>query len=100
MRLRRSRMTLDELRSGVAGRVDQILVERQIGKAQKRHAALALAEELTRPAQGEIAPCDFEPIAALEHHLHALAAGGRKLVAEEQDAHAVARAAAYAPAQL
>src|SRR5258706_619156 len=78
---------------------DQILVLENVGVAQYQLAALALAEELPRAADLQVPFGDLEAIAALEDHFQPRA---RRLgqLAIEQDADAVAPAAADAPAKL
>src|SRR2546423_15451181 len=100
MRARRLGIASDQLGGRLACSAHEILVALDVGKAQQRHAALALAEILAGAAQQKVAMRDLEAIRALVDHLQAFAGAARERSAEEQDARAVARAAADAAAQL
>src|SRR3970040_1365519 len=85
---------------GLARRKDQVGVALEVGEAQQRHAALALAEVLAGTAQGEVALRDLEAVAAFVDHLEAAARGGPERRRVERDAYAVARATPDPAAQL
>src|SRR6185503_2753966 len=85
---------------GLAGLACKYLVLLQVGVAQHRQAALALAEEFAGSAQFEVVARDFETVALFEDHLEPRARGLRERRRIEQDADAVARAAPDAAAQL
>src|SRR5689334_12590526 len=88
----------------LTGRLDrlprELSVAFEIGEAQQRLAALALAEVFARPAQLQIALRDLEAVRALEDDLEPCTRRIGKRVAEKQDADARARTAADAAAQL
>src|SRR5882672_10208171 len=88
----------------LAGRFDrlpnEVPIALEIGEAQQRLAALALAQVFARAAQLEIALRDLEAIRALEDHLQPGSRAVGQWLAIEQDADALARAAADPPAQL
>src|SRR2546425_11119500 len=100
MRARRLGIGSDQLGGRLARGAHEVPVALDVGKAQQRHAALALAEILAGAAQQQVAARDFEAIRILKNHLQAFAGVARERSAEEQDARAVARAAADAAAQL
>src|SRR3954466_15248142 len=93
---RRGRVGLDQLRGSTACRLDQRAVAAEVGEAEQRVAALPLADVFARAAQLEVVTRDLESIAVLVDHLEPRARGMRKACAEEQDADALARAAADA----
>ena len=68
------RVCLDQLRRGALRGFDKHGVALQIGEAQQRQTALALAEVFPGPAQLEVATCDLEPVGALVETLVARAA--------------------------
>src|SRR5688500_12713430 len=64
----------------------EVAVEVEVGEAQQRVAALALAEQVALAAQPQVELRDLEAVGVLEDRLQALAGAAGKLVAEEQDA--------------
>src|SRR2546429_8140814 len=100
MRARRLGIAADQLAGRLACGAHEILVALNVGKAQQRHAALALAEILAGAAQPQVAARDLEAVRALVDRLQAFASALRERAGVEQDACAVARAAADAAAQL
>src|SRR5437879_13888069 len=100
MRARRLGIGSDQLGGRLACGAHEVPVALDVGKAQQRQAALALAEILAGAAQQQVAARDLEAVRALVNHLQAFAGAGGQRAAEEQDARAVARAAADAAAQL
>src|SRR5688572_15449134 len=99
MRARRCAVARDQLGGHPRRRLDQVAVALQIGKAQQRRAALALAQEFARAAQQKVLARDLETVARFADQLDAFAGISRQL-AVEQDADALARAAPDPPAQL
>src|SRR5437868_3275501 len=93
-------LLLDQLFCRRACQRQKFFVAHEIGEAQRRIAALALAEVLSRAAQLEIELGDAETVGILVNHLEAIARRRRKRAAVEQNADALARAAADAPTQL
>src|SRR5438445_11634722 len=100
MRARRLGSGSDQRGGRLACGAHEVPVVLDVRKAQQRHTALALAEILAGAAQQQVAARDFEAIRILKNHLQAFAGVARERSAEEQDARAVARAAADAAAQL
>src|SRR5438045_8867384 len=99
MRTRSLGVRFGQLARSLSCLLDQMLVLENIGIAQHPLPALALAEEFARAADLQVALGDLESVVALEDHLQPRA---RRIgqFAVEQDADAVAPAAADAPAQL
>src|SRR5688572_26256587 len=85
-----ARVALEERLRRLPRGVDELRVPPEIGKAQQRLAALALAQDLARAAKLEIELGDFEAVVVLEDDLQALARGLGKPLPEEQDAVACA----------
>src|SRR6185369_679000 len=96
---RRRRVGLDQLGGRAARRLDERAVAAEIGEAEQRVAALALAEVFAGAPQLEVVPRDLEPVAVLADHLQARARRIRQALPEEECADAVARAASHAPAR-
>src|SRR5258707_3822662 len=67
----------------------QILVESQVGEAQKRIAALSFAQELPGAAHLEVALGDHESVRVLVNHLQAFARHASESLFKNQDAYAV-----------
>src|SRR5258706_9610058 len=98
------RVARDQLGRGLLRRRDELRVALEVGEAEQRIAALALAQDFAGPAQLEVAVRDLESVARFVDHLEARARRLGERAAVEQDAGAVARissgGAADAPAQL
>jgi len=84
----------------LARRNQQRLVLVQVREAQQRRAALRLAQDLARTAQGQVLARDLEAVRVLVHHLEARARGLGQRAGVEQDADTVQAAATDAAAQL
>src|SRR5690606_34405134 len=97
---RRFRVAVHQLGRRASRRLDEVAVALELGKAQHRHAALALAQELARAAQLEVAARHLEAVGVLVDDLQPLARRGGEVVREKQDADALAGPAADAAAQL
>src|SRR4051812_2714866 len=91
---RRAGIVADQGFGGLARRFDERAVLVRVGEAQQRHAALAFAQVLARPAQLEVELGDAKAVAVLVDDPQALARRLRELVAEQENAIARARAAA------
>src|SRR5437762_14174041 len=89
MRARRLGIGSDQLGGRLACGAHEVPVALDVGKAQQRQAALALAEILAGAAQQQVAARDLEAVRALVNHLQAFAGAGGERAAEEQDARAV-----------
>src|SRR5574341_1600218 len=81
VRARRCRILVDQLCRRPPGRFDQVEVALEIREAQKRLAALALAEEFAGAAQLEIEPGDLEAVGIFVNRLEAGARSVRKRAA-------------------
>src|SRR5437762_13345602 len=71
MGARRGRVLLDQLSAGVLGSRDEVGVAFEIGEAQQRRAALALAQVLPRAAQLQVQMRDFEAVGSFINDLQA-----------------------------
>src|SRR5512134_3416037 len=100
MLARRSRIPREQLGRRRACLLDQRSIALEVRESQQRCARLPGAEELARTAHHKVAPRDLESVAGLVDHLQPLARGLRKRLLVQQDAEALLRAAADAPAQL
>src|SRR3954463_7269626 len=63
------RMLVQHPRRERAGGLQQVRVQREIGEAQQWRAGLPRAQELTRPADLQVAASDLEPVPGLGHRL-------------------------------
>ena len=84
----------------VAGQLDQIAIEFEIGVAQQRHAALAAADELAGAAQVQVLPRDLEAVRVLEDDLQSRPRRFGERPGIKQCADRLVRAATDAAAQL
>src|SRR5947207_10302690 len=100
MRARRSGVALEHLACGFDRLRDELAVALEIREAQKRRAALPLAEVFARPAQLEVALRDVETTGAFEDDLQSCSRSVGKRLSVQQDAYALARATADPSAQL
>src|SRR3954470_738740 len=83
-------IVLQQLRRRRAGRLDQIDVALEVGEAQQRRAALALAEEFAGAALLQIVARDLEAVGVLVDDLQAGSRRLRSALVEKKNAHAVA----------
>src|SRR3954447_4463327 len=100
VRARCGGMAPEHLLRRLDGPRDKLAVALEVGEAQQRLAALPLTEVLARPAQLEIPLRDFEAVCAFEDHLQSRSRRLGQRLAIQQDARALARAAADTAAQL
>src|SRR5262245_26459491 len=93
-----TRIALEKIRRRDAGARVELLIAHRIGDAERRHAALPLAEEIAHSTQAQILTCNLETIFSLNEDLQPL--GGLRAHVAEQDAEGFFRAATDASAQL